>query len=355
MRRVAAAGFKAVPTGIEHGTITVVVDGTPVRGDDAARGHRDLRAPRQGRLRTRLAARRRAPRFHHECALGRALTARVLRLCRRARRPRGAARALHRRSGKRGSPRTICASCGSFASTLPTVMAHPTRRGSHACIAARAGLETLSRERVRMETVQAPGRDARGADARGDDRNRPARGGARRRAAARRALPTWSSSRRRSSLPPDPVRRLGALGVSVVEDAERLRERLRLANTEYERLVSMARRLVANLLAWEERAGRALLYRLGPEKFTDRVLLAWSRSPQGVADARWHALATPAGRAGARRRFRCARPIFSRAACRRGRALGAALRAAEAAWIAADFPRDAAALAAIADAAARGR
>jgi poly(A) polymerase len=29
VRRVAAAGFKAVPTGIEHGTVTVVVDGQP--------------------------------------------------------------------------------------------------------------------------------------------------------------------------------------------------------------------------------------------------------------------------------------------------------------------------------------
>ena len=29
MRRVRAAGFKAVPTGVEHGTVTVVIDGTP--------------------------------------------------------------------------------------------------------------------------------------------------------------------------------------------------------------------------------------------------------------------------------------------------------------------------------------
>ena len=29
MRRARAAGFKAVPTGIEHGTVTVVIDGAP--------------------------------------------------------------------------------------------------------------------------------------------------------------------------------------------------------------------------------------------------------------------------------------------------------------------------------------
>src|ERR1700704_1682111 len=29
MRRAAAAGLKAVPTGIDHGTVTLVVEGTP--------------------------------------------------------------------------------------------------------------------------------------------------------------------------------------------------------------------------------------------------------------------------------------------------------------------------------------
>ena len=42
MRRVTAAGWKAVPTGIEHGTVTVVIDGTSVRSDDAAAGRRNL-------------------------------------------------------------------------------------------------------------------------------------------------------------------------------------------------------------------------------------------------------------------------------------------------------------------------
>ena len=35
IRRATAAGFKPVPTGIEHGTITVVIDEPAVRGDDA--------------------------------------------------------------------------------------------------------------------------------------------------------------------------------------------------------------------------------------------------------------------------------------------------------------------------------
>ena len=95
-----------------------------------------------------------------------------------------------------------------------------------------------------------------------------------------------------------------------------------------------------------------LLYRLGPEKFLDRVLLAWSRAwHEGVADERWHALATAAAALDARRCFRSRPPTSSRAACAKGPALGAALRAAEEAWIAQDFPMDAAALAKIAEAA----
>ena len=40
-------------------------------------------------------------------------------------------------------------------------------------------------------------------------------------------------------LPADAVRRLGALGVLVEEDAERLAERLRLANAEADRLKAL--------------------------------------------------------------------------------------------------------------------
>ena len=140
---------------------------------------------------------------------------------------------------------------------------------------------------------------------------------------------------------------------AVTEDAERLRDRLRLANAEYERLG----RHGGGAGGGSTRNGtshrpRTLLYRLGPERFVDRVLLAWSRADEGVADGRWRALATLPERWTA--------PVFPLRAAdflarglAKGPGLGVALRAAEAAWIAADFPADAAALAAIADAAAR--
>ena len=137
--------------------------------------------------------------------------------------------------------------------------------------------------------------------------------------------------------PSDPVRRLGALGVAVAEDAERLWQKLRLTNNEHERLASMAEGWRRMSPAFGEPASRALLYRLGPEQFTDHALLGWARSQAAASDAAWHALATLP------QRWRA--PVFPLKAAdfikrgvAKGPALGAALAAAEAAWIAAGFP-----------------
>jgi poly(A) polymerase len=101
----------------------------------------------------------------------------------------------------------------------------------------------------------------------------------------------------------------------------------------------------------DEKAARALLYRLGPERFADRVLLAWARSPVTAYDPAWRALA------GLFERWTV--PVFPLKAADfmkrgvpQGPALGAALHEAEEAWIAADFPADKNAVAAIAAAAA---
>ena len=69
VRRAEAAGFKAVPTGIEHGTITVIAGGRPyevttLRADVETDGRRA-----KVRLRPRLEGRRRAARLHHQRAL----------------------------------------------------------------------------------------------------------------------------------------------------------------------------------------------------------------------------------------------------------------------------------------------
>src|SRR5262249_7676576 len=147
----------------------------------------------------------------------------------------------------------------------------------------------------------------------------------------------------------DPVRRLGALGVCVIEDADRLRERLRVANVEYERLASMADRWWHISSAWDEQRARVLLYRLGRERFIDRVLLAWARSPQRAADESWHRLAMLPERWSVPV-FPLRAADFIKRGLPKGPRLGAALAAAEEAWTAAGFPLDAASLSAIADA-----
>ncbi len=293
IRRVEAAGFKPVPTGIEHGTITVVADGRPfevttLREDVETYGRhakvvfgRDWRrdAERRDFTMNALSA---VARRHHP------------RLRRRACRSRGAARALHRRSGaahRRGlsaHPALLPLPCRLW----PT--ARPIRRASPPASPARAGLDTLSRERVRMELLKlllarhAVPALAVMAEA----------GLARARCSA--ACRCWRASRNmikleaELALAPDPVRRLGALGVSIVEDAERLRERLRLTNAEYERLASMADALVADLGARSGEHGRARPAL--PARARDAIATAccWPgrASPEGAADARWRALAT---------------------------------------------------------------
>src|SRR5262249_56012236 len=93
-------------------------------------------------------------------------------------------------------------------------------------------------------------------------------------------------------------------------------------------------------------------YRLGSERFTDRVLLAWSRSPQGAEDRPWHRLARLPARWSAPA-FPLKAADFMARGVPKGPRLGAALAAAGGAWVAAGVPQDAAAGAPIADTAAR--
>ena len=150
-----------------------------------------------------------------------------------------------------------------------------------------------------------------------------------------------------------PVRRLGALAVSVAEDSERLWQRLRLTNNEHARLASMAegwRRLSPSI---GEAGARALIYRLGPDAFTDHALLGWARSWESANDPSWIALATLPQRFTAPV-FPLKAADFIKRGIAKGPALGAALRAAEAAWVAQGFPDVADALDKIADSAATG-
>ena len=152
MRRARAAGFKVALTGVAHGTVTIIVDGTPDRDDDAARGRRDRRTPRQGGVRTRF-RRRCARRDFTINALSLGPDGTVHDYCRRTRRSRRRTRALHRRR-QSAHPRGLSA----HPALLPLLGALRARaldaEGLAAAIRAREGLARLSRERVRAELLK---------------------------------------------------------------------------------------------------------------------------------------------------------------------------------------------------------
>ncbi|MGB6940594.1 MAG: CCA tRNA nucleotidyltransferase [Xanthobacteraceae bacterium] len=345
VRRVERAGWKAVPTGIEHGTITVVIDGKPfevttLRQDVETYGRkakvlfgRDWTADAQRRDFTVNALSASADGTVYDYVDGLAdIAARRVRFI--------------------GDPSKRIAE--DYLRILRFFRFHawygsgaPDAAGLHACIAARGGLETLSRERVRMELLKlllAPQATPALAIMAEAGLLGAVLGGVPLLASYENTVKTEAAIGTAGNT----VRRLGALGVLVKEDAERLTERLRLSNAEAERLKALDDWWNVTPAA----GGRALLYHLGPESFTDCVLVAWSRSRAGAADHAWHELATLPRRWTAPVFPLKATNLMSRGLAA-GPALGAALRLAERIWIDTDFPEDRAALDAIADRAAR--
>jgi len=146
-------------------------------------------------------------------------------------------------------------------------------------------------------------------------------------------------------LQPDPMRRLAALGVAVTEDAKRIATRLRLSNAEAKALDSMGHRWW-RLAGMDETRAKRRLYRLGEAAYRDRLLLAWARV--GGDSVRWMGLARLPERWTAPK-FPLKAADFTARGVAEGPALGHVLTLAEDAWLAADFPLDAAALSAIAD------
>jgi poly(A) polymerase len=233
-RRAAAAGLKPVPTGLAHGTVTVVAEGEPFEvttlredietdgrhavvrfGRDFARDaeRRDftinaLSAAADGRVRDTVGG---LP----DLAAGRvrfigAPAARIredyLRILRFFR--------FHARYG-RGAP---------------------DRDGLAAAVAARDGLDGLSRERVRGELLKlmpAPGAPAAAAILSGTGLLQRLTGGVGDLGRLARLAGGGAA--------PDPVLRLAALLVHTEADADRLREGLRLSKAEHVRMAAYAR------------------------------------------------------------------------------------------------------------------
>jgi tRNA nucleotidyltransferase/poly(A) polymerase len=140
----------------------------------------------------------------------------------------------------------------------------------------------------------------------------------------------------------DAVLRLAALGVAIPEDSERLRDRLRLANVEADRLKSAAAALIGlhGTKAPPSFHGlRALLFNAGREAARDALALAQAESEAPPSDAAF-AVAD---------RFLADAPepklpiggadLIARGVAA-GRPVGRALRAFQALWIRAGFPKE---------------
>lgn len=147
----------------------------------------------------------------------------------------------------------------------------------------------------------------------------------------------------RFAVNPSVALRLAGLGCKVEEDVERLTERLRLANVERDRMLAAVAAVRAFPATPDAREARRSLYRLGSEAFRDAVALSVAEGRAEPDDVmwsdlyrlpdRWHVPAFPLG----------GRDVLGEGAPR-GPSVGALLRAVEAWWIEQDFAPDAAAL-----------
>lgn len=345
VKRVTAAGFKAVPTGIEHGTVTVVIGKQPfevttLRKDVETYGRhakvefgRDWKADAERRDFTinALSVTRDGTVYDYAGGLDDLAHHRVRFIGNPAKRIEEDYLRILRFF-------RFHAAYGS---------GHLDAAGLAACIAARKGLDQLSRERVRMELLKllvAPHATATLAVMAHAGLLLLVLGGVPYLADFENAAKVEAAI----GATPDAVRRLGALGVVIAEDAERLWQRLRLTNNEHERLASMAEGWRRISPAFGEKATKALLYRLNAQHFTDHALLGWARSEANAHDAKWHELATLPQRWTAPE-FPLKAADFMKRGVPQGPGLGAAIAAAEAAWIEAGFPDDQTAITRIAE------
>lgn len=338
LKAAAAAGLKGVPTGLEHGTVTIIVAGTPyevttLREDVETDG--------------RYAKVRFGGDFEQD-ACRRDFTVNALSLT--------ADGVLHdytgglddiaaRRIRFIGDPAQRIAE--DYLRVLRFFRFNAShgegafdRAGLHEAIVAREHLARLSRERVRAEIVKLlPAARAplvmRAMSQAGVievilGMGYPAR------------LERLADFEAALGAAPDAILRLAAFAVVIEEDADRLRARLRLSNDEYARLTAAARTLAA--LHGIERPPpvshlREMLFLCGARYACDALALAFAQSGAAPDDPAWLEAArylahTPAPEFPIKGADLIARGVAP------GKGLGAALKTLQAKWIRAGFPRD---------------
>jgi poly(A) polymerase len=338
--RAKAARLRVIPTGIEHGTVTVVVRGLPLevttlREDVATDGRHAV--VRFGRDFAEDARRRdftvnalsvdRAGRVHDSTTGVADLAA-------------GRVRFIGDAATRIREDYLRVLRFFRFSATYATGALDP--EGLAACAAEAAGLARLSRERVRAElfkllvatraVVAVAGMAATNVlAATVGVPNRPDRQA---RLAAVEAAGDW---------PADAIRRLAALSLAGADDVGRLREMLRLSNDERDRLGRMSEALAL----WQADGAappRALailesLYRLGRQATLDAILLAHADSGAPADDPTW----LDAGR----RAMAVTVPSLPLSGAdllahglKAGPEVGAVLKDVQARWIRAGFPQE---------------
>ena len=352
MARAKAAGLKVVPTGVEHGTVTVLADGRPfevttLRRDIVTDGRRATVA--FGRSFAQDAERRdftinalsvdAMGRVHDTVGGIADLAAGRVRFI-------GDARTRVREDYLR------ILRFFRFSATYSTGPLDAHSLG--ACIAGRDGLQALSRERVRAELLKllaAPRAGEITAEAAEAGLLQGLLGGACDPARLKKLIAVVAAR----DAAPDPLLCLAALALRIVEDAESLAIRLRLSNAEADRLRVLGEAL-PDLHGLEAPPGpgalRALLFLRGRRCAIDALTLAHVDSRAAPNEGAFLAAArfladTPEPVMPVRGADVQARGIAE------GREVGRVLKDFQALWIRAGFPKEPGALARLLDEALR--
>jgi poly(A) polymerase len=341
IRRAEGAGLRAVPTGIMHGTITIIAAGKPF---EATTLREDIET--DGRH-----ARVRFGRDFSQDAARRDFTINALML--------DASGQLHDHVDgladlAAGRVRFIGEAASRIREDYLRILrffrfhaafaaGEPDGPGLSACIAGRGGLDGLSRERIGAELIKLVAARHGAATLRV-----MSAAGLWQRVTGGLCYPDRLGALTHALPDATPVERLAASAVKVQGDADRLRERLRLSNAEHELLVRFARACEAlHGAPWPDpRQARIWAHCFGLRA----MLLALScqsrnASPQAIGQLVQVAEVPPFPLSG--------RDLIA-AGIQAGPQVGAALARAESLWIEADFPMNQAMLDAIIRQAAKG-
>lgn len=210
--------------------------------------------------------------------------------------------------------------------------------GVSAAIRERAGLSRLSRERVRMEMLRILlTRRAPEAIEIMDESGLLLLllGGVVRRARFELLCQIEAALERA----PDAILRLAALGLFVEEDAGRLTEKLRLSSQEAKDLEGLSALSPVISPGFGKAALEVLLYKLGVRLYLGRLLLAWASSGASPNDAAWRYAASLAA-SWQRPNFPLGGADLIALGVKPGPAMGALLKTIEERWAAGGFTAD---------------